>query len=103
MSYRSMRECSSASGGSATRARDARSERAPALEQPDDHHHDGDHEQDVDQAAQVGKGDVAQQPEEDQQDGDGLEHGGFTSSSLEYAIAAFVPCAPAARMSGARK
>jgi hypothetical protein len=50
---------------------------------PTDHtqqdHHNGDDQQDVNEATQRVRGDKAKQPENQKNDGDGVEHGGVLS------------------------
>src|SRR5678815_1945490 len=61
--YRSMARMFPRARRRCNRATAARSECASPLQDADDDHHDGHHEQDVDQAAQIGEGDIPQQPE----------------------------------------
>jgi hypothetical protein len=46
------------------------------LDEPHKEHHNGDHEQDVDKTAHRGLGDDSQQPQNDEHNGDGVEHKG---------------------------
>src|SRR5690242_10834202 len=50
---------------------------AAALDDADQHHHDGDHEQDVDEAAERVRADESENPEHQEHDGNGPEHGGL--------------------------
>src|SRR5438874_835095 len=62
------------SGGTSERCAGGRSEWTPPLDDPDQHHDDREHQQDVDEPSYRVRADEPQSPEHDEDDRDGPQH-----------------------------